>query len=60
MVCRELAQMDPGFLALFGIEALLKIEGAKKALLWVIKVYIDKRDHLAGGAQAIIDALILN
>lgn len=57
---RELAQLEPEYLALFGIESLLQIEGAKKAILNLIRVYVEKREHLIGGAAAIIDQLIVN
>ena len=36
--------MEPDFLALFGLQALLQIEGAKKAVLLIVKHYVEKKE----------------
>ena len=46
-VVKELIGIEPSFLALFGVEALLKVEGAKKTMMNVLKIYIERRDHFA-------------
>lgn len=46
-VVRELVSIEPNFLALFGIESLLKIDGARKSALQIIKAYVERRDHIA-------------
>ena len=46
-VVREFIAVEPSFLALFGVEALLKIEGARKTMMNVLKIYIERRDHFA-------------
>lgn len=46
-VVREVIGIEPTFLALFGVEALLKVEGARKSMLQILKLYIERRDHLA-------------
>jgi len=46
-VVRELIGIEPSFLALFGVESLLQVDGAKKATINVLKVYIERRDHFA-------------
>jgi hypothetical protein len=46
-VVRELVSIEPNFLAIFGIESLLKIDGARKATLSIIKSYVERRDHIA-------------
>jgi len=54
-VIRELSQIEPEFLALFGFESLLCIEGAKKATLGVIKVYLDKREYNLEKSILVVD-----
>jgi hypothetical protein len=46
-VVREVIGIEPTFLALFGVEALLKVEGARKSMLQILKLYIERRDHFA-------------
>lgn len=43
-VLRELANMEPEFIALFGFQDLLKVASAKKAVLNVMKAYVDKQE----------------
>ena len=46
-VVREFIAVEPSFLALFGVEALLQVEGARKMMMNVLKIYIERRDHFA-------------
>jgi hypothetical protein len=44
-VVREVIGIEPTFLALFGVEALFKVDGARKAIMQVLQIYIERRDH---------------
>jgi len=43
-LAKELARVDPDFLGSFGLESLLQSEGCRKAVLHILKVYIERRE----------------
>lgn len=49
--------IEPTFLALFGVEALFKVDGARKAIMQVLQIYIERRDHFVRVEQ-IVDELL--
>jgi len=46
-IVREFIAIEPSFLALFGVESLLQLDGAKKTMMNVLKIYVERRDHFA-------------
>jgi hypothetical protein len=49
--------IEPTFLALFGVEALFKVDGARKAVMQVLQIYIERRDHFVR-VEHIVDELL--
>lgn len=51
--------IEPTFLALFGVEALFKVDGARKAIMQVLQIYIERRDHFVRvEVEHIVDELL--
>jgi hypothetical protein len=40
---RELARATPEFIAIFKLEKLLQMEASRKAVLHILKVYVERR-----------------
>lgn len=57
-VIRELANLEPDHLALFGLEHMFKMECTKTATLNLIKVFLEKHDDVVQVIQQIIPGSI--
>ena len=42
-VIKEIANFEPAFIALFNLEEMLDIEAYRNQILWIYKVYLDKK-----------------
>lgn len=55
-----LSRLEPDFLSLFGIEALLKLEQSKKPILSILKAYLERKEHNTQKQISLVDQIIIN
>ena len=46
LIAKELVKANADFLAMFGIEHLLKVEGGRKSMLNVLKIFVERKESL--------------
>ena len=53
LIAKELVKANFEFLAIFGIEQLLKIERSKKSMLNVLKIFIQSKESLSESEEIV-------
>ena len=53
LIAKELMKANADFLAMFGIEQLLKIEGSRKSTLNVLKIFVERKESLSKSDEII-------
>lgn len=53
MIAKELVKANADFLAMFGIEHLLKVEGGRKSMLNVLKIFVERKESLSKSEEIV-------
>lgn len=57
VIVKEFVKANPDFISLFGVEKLLNKEASRNAVLFSLKVYVERKESLSKGEQLVKDLI---